>query len=317
MKQLLQNLRTGETFVDNVPVPAPKPGTVLVRTAASLVSAGTERMLVEFGEKNLLGKARSRPDLAKQVIEKARRDGVLTTLEAAFSRLDQPLALGYSSAGTITAVGEGVQGWRAGQRVACAGGGYAVHAEYAVIPENLLALLPDGVNFESAAFTTLGAIALHGFRLSEAGLGERVAVIGLGLVGLLAVGIAKAAGCAVFGIDLDPGRVELATQLGAGQAVLRDQAEDAAASFSRAVGFDTVLICADTPSDDPVELAGAIARDRARVVAVGAIGLNLPRKIYYAKELTFLNSRSYGPGRYDPDYEQGGQDYPIGYVRWT
>jgi predicted dehydrogenase/threonine dehydrogenase-like Zn-dependent dehydrogenase len=317
MKQLLQNLRTGETFVDNVPVPAPKPGTVLVRTAASLVSAGTERMLVEFGEKNLLGKARSRPDLARQVIEKARRDGVLTTLEAAFSRLDQPLALGYSSAGTITAVGEGVQGWRAGQRVACAGGGYAVHAEYAVIPENLLALLPDGVNFESAAFTTLGAIALHGFRLSEAGLGDRVAVIGLGLVGLLAVGIARAAGCAVFGIDLDPGRVELATQLGAGQAVLRDQAEDAAASFSRAVGFDAVLICADTPSDDPVELAGAIARDRARVVAVGAIGLNLPRKIYYAKELTFLNSRSYGPGRYDPDYEQGGQDYPIGYVRWT
>jgi predicted dehydrogenase len=288
-----------------------------VRTAASLVSAGTERMLVEFAGKNLLGKARSRPDLARQVLDKARREGVLTTLEAAFNRLDQPFALGYSSAGTIAAVGEGVQYWRTGQRVACAGGGYAVHAEYALVPENLLAMLPDNVAFESAAFTTLGAIALHGFRLSEARLGERVAVIGLGLLGLLAAGVARAAGCAVFGVDLDPSRVALAARMGASQAVLRDQAESAAGGFTQGVGFDAVLICADTPSDDPVELAGEIARDRARVVAIGAVGLDLPRKPYYAKELTFLNSRSYGPGRYDPAYEQGGQDYPIGYVRWT
>ena len=317
MKQLLQNLRTGETYVAEVPVPTPKPRTVLVRTAASLVSAGTERMLVEFAGKSLLGKARSRPDLARQVLDKARREGMLTTIEAAFNRLEQPLALGYASSGIVTAVGEGVLGWRARQRVACAGGGYAVHADYAVVPENLLASLPDPVDFESAAFTTLGAIALHGFRLTEAGIGDRVAVIGLGLVGLLAVGIATAAGCSVFGIDIDPGRVELARKMGASQAVLRDQAEAAADSISRGVGFDAVLICADTPSDDPVELAGQIARDRARVVAVGAVGLKLPRKAYYAKELTFLNSRSYGPGRYDPDYEEGGQDYPIGYVRWT
>ena len=316
MKQLLQNLRTGETLVAEVPMPTPQAGEALVRTAASLVSAGTERMLVEFAEKSLLGKARSRPDLARQVLDKARREGVLTTLETAFNRLDQPMPLGYSSAGTIAALGEGMQGFHVGQRVACAGGGYAVHAEYVCVPRNLLAPLPDRVDFEPAAFTTLGAIALHGFRLAEMQLGERVAVIGLGLLGLLTVGIARAAGCQVLGIDLDAGRVALAEKMGA-QAVLREQAEAAALGFSRGRGCDTVLICADTPSADPVELAGAIARDRARVVAAGAVGLHLPRKIYFEKELTFVNSRSYGPGRYDPAYEEGGQDYPIGYVRWT
>jgi predicted dehydrogenase len=316
MKQVQQNLRSGETTVVDVPVPTPQTGQALVRTAASLVSAGTERMLVEFAEKSLIGKARSRPDLTRQVLDKARREGILTTLEAAFNRLAQPMALGYSSAGTIAALGEGMTGFQVGQRVACAGGGYAVHAEYALVPRNLLAPLPEAVDFESAAFTTLGAIALHGFRLAEAQLGERVAVIGLGLLGILAVGIAQAAGCQVFGIDLDPGRVALAQRLGA-QAVTRAQAEEAATSFSSGRGCDAVLICADTPSADPVELAGAIARDRARVVAVGAVGLQMPRKVYYEKELTFLNSRSYGPGRYDPAYEEGGVDYPIGYVRWT
>ena len=316
MRQLLQNMRSGETLVAEVPIPTPQAGEALVRTAASLVSAGTERMLVEFAEKSLLGKVRSRPDLARQVLDKAQREGVLTTLEAAFNRLEQPMSLGYSSAGTIVALGEGVQGWQVGQRVACAGGGYAVHAEYAAVPRNLLAALPEAVDFDSAAFATLGAIALHGFRLAQAQLGERVGIIGLGLLGLLAVGIARAAGCQVFGVDLDAGRVELARHMGA-QAVLRQQAEEAAQSFSGGRGCDTVLICADTSSDDPVELAGAIARDRARVVAVGAVGLHIPRKIYYEKELTFLNSRSYGPGRYDPNYEEGGSDYPIGYVRWT
>lgn len=316
MKQVLQNLRSGETIVAEVPIPTPQAGQALVRTAASLVSAGTERMLVEFAAKSLLGKARSRPDLVRQVLDKARREGLLTTVEAAFNRLDQPMPLGYSSAGVIHALGEGIQGFKVGQRVACAGGGYAVHAEYAVVPRNLLAPLPDGVGFETAAFTTLGAIALHGFRLAEAQLGERVAVIGLGLLGLLVVGIANAAGCQVFGVDLDPERVALAGRLGA-RAVLRDQAEASAAAFSRGRGCDAILVCADTPSNDPVELAGAIARDRARVVAVGAVGLGIPRVVYYEKELTFLNSRSYGPGRYDLDYEQGGRDYPIGYVRWT
>ena len=316
MKQVLQNLKNGETLVVEAPIPTPQKGEALVRTAASLVSAGTERMVVEFAGKSLVGKARSRPDLLRQVIDKARREGVLPTLEAAFGRLDQPMALGYSSAGTVTALGEGQVDLRIGQRVACAGGGYAVHAEYACVPRNLLAALPDGVDFESAAFTTLGAIALHGFRLAQVQLGERVAVIGLGLLGLLAVEIANAAGCRVFGVDLDPIRVALAETLGA-QAVERENAIEAALSFSHGMGCDAVLICADTPSADPVELAGAIARERARVIAVGAVGLSLPRKVYYEKELLFLNSRSYGPGRYDPAYEEGGQDYPIGYVRWT
>jgi len=316
MKQVLQNLRNGRTVVTDVPVPAPRPGMALVRNAASLVSAGTERMLVEFAGRSLVGKARSRPDLVRQVLDKARREGLLTTVQAAFGRLDQPMALGYSSAGTIVALGAGMDGFRVGQRVACAGGGYAVHAEYAVVPRNLLVPLPDHVDLESAAFATLGAIALHGFRLGEPQVGERVAVIGLGLLGLLAVQIARAAGCHVLGVDLDPARVKLARQFGA-QAVVRERAESAAASFSQGRGLDLVLICADTSSADPVELAGAIARDRARVVAVGAVGLNLPRKIYYEKELSFVNSRSYGPGRYDPAYEEGGQDYPDGYVRWT
>ncbi len=316
MKQLLQNLRTGETSIADVPIPTPKPGTALVHTAASLVSAGTERMLVEFAEKSLVGKARSRPDLVKQVLDKARREGLLTTVDAAFNRLDQPMPLGYSSAGTIIALGEGLQGFKVGDRVACAGGGFAVHAEYAVVPKNLLVQLPDNVDFEAAAFATLGAIALHGFRLAKPQLGERVAVIGLGLLGLLTVGIARAAGCQVFGVDLDPQRVELAVLAGA-KAVTRDLAEETALSWSRGQGADCVLICADTPSDDPVILAGAIARDRANIVAVGAVGLNFPRAVYFQKELNFVNSRSYGPGRYDPDYEEGGHDYPIGFVRWT
>ncbi len=316
MKQVLQNLRSGETTVVEVPVPSPQPGEVLVHTAASLLSAGTERMVVEFAGKSLVGKARSRPDLVRQIIDKARREGLLTTFEAAMSRLDQPMPLGYSSAGTIVALGEGVQDLHIGQRVACAGGGYAVHAEYAAVPTILVTPLPDTLPFDLASFSTLGAIALHGFRLAEVQLGERVAVIGLGLLGLLAAGIARAAGCQVLGVDLDPRRVALAEEMGFAS-VLRPQAIEAAATFSRGRGCDAVLICADTPSADPVELAGTLARDRARVVAIGAVGLSLPRKIYYEKELTFLNSRSYGPGRYDPLYEEGGLDYPIGYVRWT
>jgi len=316
MKQLLQNLRDGQTLVVEAPCPSVRPGMALVRTEASLVSAGTERTLVEFAEKNLLGKARSRPDLVRQVLDKARREGILPTIEAAFNRLDPPMVLGYSSAGTITAVGRGVEGFQVGDRVACAGGNYAVHAEYAVIPQNLLVKLPDQVDFESAAFTTLGAIAMHGFRLGQPQLGERVAIIGMGLLGLLSASIARAAGCQVFGIDLDPQRVELARSLGF-ETVLRAQAEEAAKTISRGRGFDVVLICADARSNDPVELAGQIARDRGRVIAVGAVGLSIPRKVYYEKELHFQVSRSYGPGRYDSSYEERGLDYPIGYVRWT
>jgi predicted dehydrogenase/threonine dehydrogenase-like Zn-dependent dehydrogenase len=316
MKQLLQNLRDGKTSVEDVPCPSPKAGTVLVRTDASLVSAGTERTLVEFAEKNLVGKAQARPDLVRQMLDKARREGILTTLEAAFNRLDQPMSLGYSSAGTIVEVGAGMEGFKPGDRVACAGGGHAVHAEYEVVPKNLLARLPDNVDFESGAFTTLGAIALHGFRLAQPQLGENVAVIGLGLLGLLSVGIAQAAGCHVFGIDLAVQRVSLAQNMGAA-AVLRPDAESAGQAFTQGHGFDVVLICADARSNDPIALAGALSRDRARVVAVGAVGLDIPRKVYYEKEIFFQVSRSYGPGRYDLGYEEKGQDYPLGFVRWT
>ncbi len=316
MKQLLQNIKNGTTTIEEVPVPTPREGMALVKVAASLVSAGTERMVVEFAEKSLVGKARSRPDLVKQVLDKAKREGVVPTMQAAFNRLDQPMALGYSSAGTIVALGANMQGFKVGQRVACAGGGYASHAEYNVIPRNLLTPLPENVDFESAAFTTLGAIALHGFRLAEPQIGENVAIIGLGLLGLLTIQLASAAGCHVLGIDLDPERIKLASSLGL-EAVSRQNAESASVAFTANRGFDSIIICADTPSNDPIELAGVIARDRAKVVATGAVGLNFPRKIYYEKEISFINSRSYGPGRYDANYEENGHDYPIGFIRWT
>ncbi len=316
MKQLLQYLRNGKIEVVDVPTPSVRTGTALVRTAASLISAGTERSVVEFGGKNLLAKARSRPDLVRQVLDKARREGPLSTLETVLNRLDQPMALGYSSAGTIEALGAGMEGFKVGDRVACAGGGFAVHAEYGVVPRNLLVALPPQVDLESAAFTTLGAIALQGFRLAEPQVGDRIAIIGLGLLGLLTVGIARAAGCHVFGIDLDARRIALGKAMGA-HAVARSGAEEAGRAFSQGRGFDAVLICADTRANDPVELAGVLARDRGKVVVVGAVGLNLPRKNYYEKELQFIVSRSYGPGRYDAEYEEKGRDYPYGYVRWT
>lgn len=316
MKQIIQNMRDGKTSIVDLPVPSVKQKTALVQTCNSLVSAGTERMLVEFAEKNLIGKASSRPDLVSQVLNKARREGLIPTIEAAFNKLDQPMVLGYSSAGTIIEVGEGLQGFKPGDRVACAGGGFAVHAEYGVIPQNLLVHLPDQVDFESAAFTTLGAIALQGFRLAQPQLGESIAIIGLGLLGLLTAEIAKAAGCSVFGIDLAADRVALAKEMQV-NAVLRVNCEEFASTFTANHGFDHVLICADTSSDDPIELAGRLARDHGTVIAVGAVGLTIPRKIYYEKELDLKISRSYGPGRYDPGYEEGGQDYPYGYVRWT
>jgi predicted dehydrogenase/threonine dehydrogenase-like Zn-dependent dehydrogenase len=316
MKQVVQEIRSGNTRVEDVPAPAVLPGTALVMNSVSLVSAGTERSLVEFAGRSMLGKARSRPDLVRQVLSKAAREGVLSTFDAVQNRLDQPMALGYSSAGTILALGDGMEGFHVGQRVACAGGGFAVHAEFVVVPRNLLAPLPDEVDFESGAFGTLGAIALHGFRLGKAALGEYVAIIGLGLLGLLAAQIAHAAGCRVLGIDLDAGRVARAQAMGV-DAVERQAATEVGRAFSRGRGFDLVQICADTPSNDTVELAGEIARNRGRVVSTGVVGTQLPRKAYYEKELNFIISRSYGPGRYDPAYEEAGIDYPAAYVRWT
>lgn len=316
MKQLLQNMKNGKAEIVEVPVPMIKPGYILVRNYASVVSSGTERMIVEFAEKNLMMKAKSRPDLVKQVIDKAKREGVIPTIQSALNRLDSPMALGYSSAGVVVEVGEGVENVKPGDRVACAGGGFACHAEYVLIPRNLFAPFSEKISFEEAAFSTLGAISLHGFRIAAPQIGEKVAIIGLGLLGLMLVDICLAAGCSVFGIDLDNSRIEIAKKKGI-MAVHRENAENLGMTFTNNLGFDAVFICADSSSNDPIELAGNISRDRGNVVAVGAVGLDIPRKVFYEKEIKVNISRSYGPGRYDVKYEEFGQDYPVGYVRWT
>ena len=325
MKQVLQRARTGEVVVEDVPAPQLLPGCVLVRIAASVVSAGTERASSEFARKNLLQKASSRPDLVREVISKVRRDGLFSAIQAVRSRLDQPQSPGYSSAGTIIEVGEGITDMQPGDRVACAGAGYAVHAEIACVPRLLAARIPprdplvgDEVSFDEAAFATLGAVALHGIRTAEVKLGDIVAVIGLGLLGQLTVQLLKAAGCRAFGMDIDPSRADLALQLGVDAVATSESAfQDLCAEASLGLGVDSVLIAAETPSSGPVNLAGAVARDRAIVAAVGTVGIDIERKAYYEKELDFRVSRSYGPGRYDAAYEQKGRDYPIGYVRWT
>lgn len=318
MKQLLQYVRTGETAVVDLPAPVPGPAQLLVRVGASLVSAGTERMVVDFAQKNLLEKARSRPDLVRQTLDKARREGLLATIDAVQNRLDKPMTLGYSCAGTVIGLGEEVAGFKLGDRVACAGGGYAVHAEIVAVPQTLVVKLPDTVGDEAASFTTLGAIALQGARLAEVRLGEVVGVIGLGLLGQLSVQILKAAGCVVLGTDPQASRAELARGLGAdGVATSPEEFAAICAAATGGRGVDAVLIAADTKSNQPVELAGEVARDKGVVVAVGAVGTAVPRRSYYYKELDFRISRSYGPGRYDTSYEDEGRDYPYAYVRWT
>jgi predicted dehydrogenase/threonine dehydrogenase-like Zn-dependent dehydrogenase len=325
MKQVLQHARTGEITVEEVPAPQLLSGCVLVRIAASVVSAGTERASAEFAKKSLLQKAKSRPDLVRDVIRKVQRDGIFSAIQIVRSRLDVPQTPGYSSAGTVVAAGEGVTDLQPGDRVACAGAGFAVHAEIACVPRLLVARIPsrgpdggDEVSFDQAAFSTLGAVALHGIRTSEAKLGDAVAVIGLGLLGQITVQLLKAAGCRVFGFDIDSGRADLARRLGANAVASSASAfRELCAESSRGMGVDSVLITAETPSSDPVNLAGTLARDRAIVVAVGTVGMDIERKGYYEKELDFRISRSYGPGRYDAAYEQKGRDYPIGYVRWT
>lgn len=322
MKQVLQDARTGEISVEEVPTPQLLPGCVLVRIAASVVSAGTERASAEFARKSLLQKAKSRPDLVREVIAKVQRDGIFSAIHAVRSRLDQPQSPGYSSAGTVLEVGEGITDLQPGDRVACAGAGIAIHAEVACVPRLLVARIPsrdrDEVSFDEAAFATLGAVALHGIRTAEVKLGETVAVMGLGLLGQLTVQLLKAAGCHVFGMDPAPDRAELARQMSADAvATSATDFRELCVQATSGTGVDAVLITAETSSSDPVNLAGAIARDRAIVVAVGTVGIDIERKVYYEKELDFRISRSYGPGRYDTAYEQKGRDYPIGYVRWT
>jgi predicted dehydrogenase/threonine dehydrogenase-like Zn-dependent dehydrogenase len=318
MKQVLQSFRTGVLKVDEVPETVVKSGGVLVRTSASLISAGTEKMVIDLAQKSLAGKAKERPDLVRQVINKVQRDGLISAFHTVKAKLDAPLALGYSSAGVVREVGRGAEEFRVGDRVACAGMNYASHAETVFVPKNLAVKIPDGVSFDEAAFVTLGAIALQGVRTAEVKLGEAVAVIGLGLLGQITVQILKAAGCRVVAVDLDPAKVQLAREHGAETAVLRgDDVEGAVSQFTDGCGVDAVIITAAAETNDPTELAGVIARDRAVVSMVGAVKMDVPRKVYYEKELQLRLSRSYGPGRYDASYEEQGVDYPIGYVRWT
>jgi predicted dehydrogenase/threonine dehydrogenase-like Zn-dependent dehydrogenase len=319
MKQVLQNARNGEIEVRDVPAPHAAKGCVLVKVAASLVSAGTERASAEFASKNLIQKAQARPDLVRDVVSKIRREGLSSAVSAVRSRLDQPSVPGYSCAGTVVEVGEGVSDIRVGDRVACAGAGFAVHAEFACVPRMLVARIASAdVDFESAAFTTVGAVAMHAVRTAEAKLGEVVAVIGLGLLGQLAVQILRAAGCTVIGLDLVQERAALAVGMGATAATTSEEEfRDLCLRQSNGYGADSVLITAETASSAPVNLASQVARDRGMVVAVGAVGMELERRRYYEKELDFRVSRSYGPGRYDVTFEQKGIDYPIGHVRWT
>jgi predicted dehydrogenase/threonine dehydrogenase-like Zn-dependent dehydrogenase len=319
MKQVTQHNRTGEIQVYNVPPPILKAGYVLVRTRYSVISAGTERASVASHQSSLLERTRKNPDLVKAVFEQLRQYGLVATYKRVQGRLNAVMAMGYSAAGTVVAKGIGVEEFNPGDRVACAGAGYANHAEYILVPKNLCTKVPEKITLEEAAYTTIGSIAMQGVRQATVTLGETVAVIGLGLIGQITVQLLKANGCAVAGIDLDEKAATLAKSSGA-DVVLHRQHDDVnkvVHAMTGGIGADAVIIAAAGKSNDPVRLAGEICRERGRVVLVGDVGLSLPRGPYYAKELEFRMSRSYGPGRYDPSYEEAGHDYPAGYVRWT
>ena len=316
MNQIIQSFKNGELWLAEVPVPACKPVGAVVQTRASFVSAGTERMLVDFAKKNIVGKALQMPDQVKKVIRKMKSEGIFETLEKVSAKLDQPIPLGYSAAGVIEELGHSMRGFSMGDRVACGGAGYANHADYNYVPKNLMVKIPVGVSFEDASCATVGSIAMQGVRQCDLRLGEQVCVMGLGLLGLLAVQMLKASGCRVIGFDPNPQRCQDAIDLGADTAVSSDLVA-AADQFSQGMGMDAVLITAATKSNEPVTVAGEIARMKAKVVVTGLVGMDLPRDDYYKKELDFKLSLSYGPGRYDSSYEEGGVDYPYGYVRWT
>jgi predicted dehydrogenase/threonine dehydrogenase-like Zn-dependent dehydrogenase len=315
MKQILQNLKSGETELVEVPCPQVKAGHLLIRTRASLVSSGTERMLVEFGKANLFDKARQQPDKVRMILEKIKTDGLFPAIEAVLNKLDQPLPIGYCNTGIVVEVGQGVSGFKAGDRVASNG----KHAEMVAVPMNLCAKIPDEVSDEDSAFTVIGAIALQGIRLAQPTLGEAFVVTGLGLIGLMTVQLLKAHGCRVLGLDVDQEKLKLASSLGAETVDISSGGDplSAAMAFSRGRGVDGVLITASTKSNEPVHQAALMCRKRGRIVLVGVVGLELSRADFFEKELSFQVSCSYGPGRYDPFYEEKGQDYPIGYVRWT
>ena len=319
MRQMLQNFRTGELKIEEVPAPALQPGGVVVRNHYSLVSAGTERAAMVFAHQGLIGKARSRPDLVRQVVNKVRTDGLVATYRSAMEHLNTFVPLGYSSAGEVLEVGAEVPDVTRGDLVACAGAGYASHSEMVFVPKNLVVKLPEDVSTRQGAFATLGAIALQGVRRADLTPGERVAVIGLGLVGQLTVQILHAYGFPVLGLDVDPGRVEGARRWSMERygVIGRDDVDGMALAFSNGVGVDAVVVTASTNTSEPVELAGRILRERGRVSVVGDVGMDVPRRLYYDRELDIRMSRSYGPGRYDPVYEEWGIDYPIAYARWT
>ena len=312
MKQVVQEIRSGLTAVRDIPAPIAAPGQLVVANAASLLSAGTERYVVELARKSLLGKARDRPDHVKRVLQKIKDEGLLTTFTQVMAKLDEPMPLGYSSAGVVLECGRGVSEFKPGDRVATAG----PHAGVVSIGKNLCARIPDGVTFAQAAYTSVASIGLEGVRLAKATLGESVLVIGLGLIGQICVALLKAQGCRVFGVDLDPAKLALATSFGA-DAVGTGSPLDAIQAFTGGFGIDAVVITAATPSNEPIEFAAAACRPKGRIVLVGVVGLNLPRPPFFQKELEFTVSSSLGPGRGDPAYEEGGHDYPIGHARWT
>ncbi|WP_247237675.1 bi-domain-containing oxidoreductase [Telluribacter sp. SYSU D00476] len=315
MKQLIQNLKTGQTILQEVPAPQVKRGCVLIRTRRSLVSLGTERMLVEFGKANLLEKARQQPDKVKMVLDKIQSDGLMPTLEAVFNKLEQPLPLGYCNVGEVIEVGEGVQDIQVGDRVASNGS----HAEVVCVPRNLVTKVPDGVSDEEAAFTVIGSIGLQGIRLLTPTLGETVVVIGLGLIGLLTAELLRLNGCRVVGIDLDEQKLKVAAAKGITTCnpARGDDPVKFVEDLTLGTGADGVIITASAKTNDIISQAARMSRKRGRIVLVGVVGLNLSRAEFYEKELSFQVSCSYGPGRYDDAYEQKGHDYPLPYVRWT
>ena len=315
MKQIVQDLKSGATILEEVPVPQVKAGYVLIQTTCSLVSLGTERMLVEFGKANLIDKARQQPDKVKQVLDKIKTDGLQPTLEAVFNKLGQPLPLGYCNVGKVVAVGKGVTEFVVGDRVASNGN----HAEFVCVPKNLVAKIPDNVTDEEAAFTVIGSIGLQGIRLLKPQLGETVVVIGLGLIGLVTSELLKANGCRVIGVDFDEQKVEIAAKKGV-LAINPGKGIDPVKyveEITNAVGADGVIITASTKSNDVIHQACTMSRKRGRIILVGVIGLDMRRDDFYKKELSFQVSCSYGAGRYDEEYENKGHDYPLAYVRWT
>ncbi|MGB9499918.1 MAG: bi-domain-containing oxidoreductase [Dissulfuribacterales bacterium] len=317
MKQVTQTLKTGVIKVEDVPVPTLSDKFVLVRNLVSVISAGTEKTKVDMGKKSLMQKAKARPDLVKQVIQKIKTEGLAKTWQTVQTRLSSPSPLGYSSAGEVIAVGGLVDGIFPGDLVACGGAGYANHAELIAVPKNLIAKLPDRVSCEEGAFATLGAIAMQGVRLAQPLLGETFLVLGLGLIGQITAQLLRANGCRVVGTDLDKKLIELAEQYGVTGIPSDKNLVRACLDLTGGYGVDGVIVCAGTNSNGPIELCGDVTREKGRVVVVGAVKMDIPREPYFKREISIVISRSYGPGRYDPFYEENGNDYPFGYVRFT